>query len=123
MQGQKHSLPDLREADSIEASTKKIAAIMGGKSSVREVSFSSGQCVMSALEELGYAIEMVDPATYVGIRRLADGGFDCAFLCLHGAYGEDGCIKGHLDLIGLPYTSSDVLGSALAINKAMAKVI
>jgi D-alanine-D-alanine ligase len=93
---------------------------MGGLSSEREVSLRTGEAVLSALRERGHdAIPIyVDHDVDVAIRQEQ---IDVAFIALHGRMGEDGCIQGLLELLGIPYTGSDVLSSALAMHKGKAK--
>ncbi|RJX28945.1 MAG: D-alanine--D-alanine ligase [Desulfarculus sp.] len=99
----------------------KVALIMGGTSSEREVSLASGRTVLAAMGELPHRVEAFDPATdLVELVRRA-GEFDVALVMLHGPGGEDGRLQGLLDLVGLPYQCSGVLGCALAMNKPLAK--
>ncbi len=95
---------------------------MGGLSSERAVSQQTGEAVLSALLDRGYDAEglFVDRDIDMMVRQR---GIDVAFLALHGRYGEDGCIQGLLETMGVPYTGSDVLASALAMNKVKAKEI
>ena len=107
----------------LEPSTCKVALLAGGTSGERTISLSSGEGAKQALEEAGFSIETIDPASKEDLIRLAQGDFDVAFICLHGKGGEDGTIQGMLELLGIPYTGSGVLASALALDKAKAKVI
>lgn len=100
----------------------RVALLAGGKSGEREISLASGEGARKALEEAGFDVTVLDPAEKDDLKRLIDGPFDVAFLCLHGKYGEDGTMQGFLEIIGLPYTGSDVWSSALAMDKAKAKV-
>src|SRR5215467_1439999 len=95
----------------------KIAVLQGGRSAEREVSLRSGAQVTAALRGRGHEVAPVDLDRDVwdGLR---DGGFDCVFIALHGRLGEDGTVQGMLELLGLPYTGSGVLASALCIDKA-----
>jgi len=100
----------------------KVAVLCGGRSAEREVSLKSGAQVQSALRELGHEVVSVD------IDRntwdvLRDGGFGCVFNALHGRLGEDGTVQGMLELLGLPYTGSGVLASALCMDKARAAAV
>lgn len=99
----------------------KIALIMGGTSSEREVSLKSGRAVAKALESLPHAVETFDPATDLAalVNRARE--FDVALVMLHGPGGEDGRLQGLLDLVGLPYQCAGVLGCALAMDKPRAK--
>jgi D-alanine-D-alanine ligase len=99
----------------------KVALIMGGTSSERQVSLASGRAVAKALEALPHAVTIFDPATDLG-RLVAEAGrFDAALIMLHGPGGEDGRLQGLLDLLGLPYQCAGVLGCALAMDKPRAK--
>lgn len=101
----------------------KIAVLTGGRSGEREISLKSGASAAGALEEAGFAVEMIDPANKEELVKLIQGDFDVAFLTTHGRYGEDGILQGFLELLDIPYTGSGVLGSALAMNKPMAKMV
>jgi D-alanine-D-alanine ligase len=96
-----------------------IAVLLGGTSAEREVSLQSGATVLTALAEAGHQVRPVDPVEADWQQQLA--GVDCAFIALHGPGGEDGCIQGALDFMGVPYTGSGVLGSALAMDKQRSK--
>ncbi len=98
----------------------KIGVLMGGMSSEREVSLRSGEAVLLALRERGYRAEpiYVDRELDLVLRQTS---IDVAFIALHGRYGEDGCVQGLLETMGIPYTGSDVLASALAMDKVKAK--
>ncbi len=93
---------------------------MGGPSAEREVSLSSGRMCAAALREAGYEVAEVDagPDLAERLRAIAP---DVAFNALHGRWGEDGCVQGILEWLGLPYTHSGVLASALAMDKSRAK--
>ncbi len=100
--------------------SKHVAVLMGGWSSERPVSLSSGNACADALEGEGYRVTRVDVGRDVaevlsGLRP------DVAFNALHGPYGEDGCIQGIFEILEIPYTHSGVLASALAMNKPKAK--
>lgn len=101
---------------------KKIGVLMGGLSAEREVSLRTGEAICAALVERGYdaAPVFVDRDLDLVLRQSR---IDVAFLALHGRYGEDGCVQGLLEVLGIPYTGSDVLASALAMNKVKAKEI
>ena len=102
--------------------SKHVAVLMGGWSSERDVSLRSGAACAKALEGEGYAVTRVDVDRDVA-RKLAELKPDVAFNALHGPAGEDGSIQGLLELLRIPYTHSGVLASALAMNKAMAKIV
>jgi D-alanine-D-alanine ligase len=106
----------------VELHDKTIAVLMGGVSSEREVSLRSGANCLRALESLGYRVVAVDAQPDVAVQ-LARVGAEVAFLALHGRYGEDGTIQGLLEILGIPYTGSGVLASALAMNKVACKKV
>jgi D-alanine-D-alanine ligase len=100
----------------------KVALLMGGWSAERAISLKSGNAVLEALCAAGvdaHGIDVDHRAAYV----LNEGGFDRAFIMLHGRGGEDGSMQGMLEVMGLPYTGSGVLGSALAMDKLRSKQI
>src|SRR5512145_3556890 len=99
-----------------------VAVLMGGLSSEREVSLRSGAACADALEGQGYRVSRVDVGRDVA-ERLAELRPDVCFNALHGRYGEDGCIQGLLETMGIPYTHSGVLASALAMDKERAKTV
>lgn len=102
--------------------TKHVAVLMGGFSSEREVSLSSGKACAEALRRLGYRVSTVDVdrnlASTLSFLRP-----DIAFNALHGPFGEDGCVQGILEFLQIPYTHSGVMASALAMDKGRAKII
>ena len=100
----------------------KVAVLHGGDSAEREVSLASGGGVLAALRAAGVDAHGVDTGADV-LDRLREGGFDRAFIVLHGRGGEDGTIQGALDTIGMPYTGSGVLGCALAMDKRRTKLV
>ena len=101
----------------------KVALLAGGTSGEREISLKSGDGVEGALKEAGFQVTRLDPAEPEDLKRLLDERFDVAFLTLHGKGGEDGCIQGMLQLLGLPYTGSGVLASATAMDKGRSKIM
>ncbi len=101
---------------------KHVAVLMGGFSSERPVSLSSGKACADALEAEGYRVTRLDVDRNVG-AALADLKPDVAFNALHGPFGEDGTIQGILEYLAIPYTHSGVLSSALAMNKGQAKKV
>ena len=101
---------------------KHVAVLMGGFSSERPVSLSSGGSCSDALEEVGYRVTRVDVGRDIA-TVLSDLKPDVAFNALHGPFGEDGTIQGILEYLAIPYTHSGVLASALAMNKDCAKVV
>mgnify|MGYP001203695245 FL=1 len=99
----------------------KVAVVMGGPSKEREISFLTGNAILAALQEKGYnavAIDL-DPAHFV--EQLKESGAKVVFNAVHGLYGEDGRLQGVLEMLGVPYTGSGVLASALAMDKAYTK--
>lgn len=104
------------------AESKHVAVLMGGFSSEREVSLSTGKGCADALEGRGYRVTRIDVGRNVG-RELFELKPDVAFNALHGPFGEDGTIQGVLEFLGIPYTHSGVLASALAMNKEKAKLV
>ncbi len=100
--------------------SRKIGVLLGGLSSEREVSLRTGEAVLAALQARGHdAIPIyVDRDIDVALRQER---IDVAFIALHGRWGEDGCVQGMLETLGIPYTGSDVLSSALAMHKGKAK--
>jgi D-alanine-D-alanine ligase len=99
----------------------RIGVLMGGPSAEREVSLRTGEGVAEALESRGYdVVRLVWDGQGVG-ELVASARVDAVFLALHGRGGEDGCIQGLLELMGVPYTGSGVLASALAMDKLKAK--
>ena len=103
-------------------SVKHVAMLMGGFSSERPVSLSSGNACADALEAEGYKVTRVDVGHDVA-SVLAELKPDVAFNALHGPFGEDGTIQGILEYLEIPYTHSGVLASALAMDKAQAKIV
>jgi D-alanine-D-alanine ligase len=102
--------------------SKHVAVLMGGLSSEREVSLRSGAACAQALEGEGFRVTRLDVGRDVA-EKLSSLRPDVAFNALHGPMGEDGSIQGLLELLRIPYTHSGVLASALAMNKAMAKIV
>ena len=101
---------------------KRIGVVMGGTSAEREISLRSGRAVARALEKAGHDVVRVELGAQIhALKLLNEARLDVAFLALHGRLGEDGCIQGMLELLGIPYTGSSVLGSALAMDKVKAK--
>jgi D-alanine-D-alanine ligase len=101
---------------------KKVAVLYGGRSSEREVSLRTGAGCAEALRQKGYDAALVDVDLEVA-ARLRELGAEVAFLALHGRWGEDGAIQGLLESMGIPYTGSGVLASALGMDKVMSKLL
>jgi len=98
----------------------KVAVLMGGTSAERDISLMSGTGVLTALQSVGVDAHAFDPAD----RPLSDlrtEGFDRCFIALHGRHGEDGTVQGALELLGIPYTGSGVMASAIGMDKVMTK--
>ena len=100
----------------------EVAVLMGGLSAEREVSLVSGRECATALRAAGYRVTEVDCGPDLP-TRLTDLQPDVCFNALHGRWGEDGCVQGILEWLGIPYTHSGVLASALAMDKARTKEI
>jgi len=102
---------------------KRVTVLMGGASTEREVSLRSGQAAGKALEEAAFTVTLVDvgrdPAELV--RTIAETRPEVVFNALHGRFGEDGCVQGVLNLLGVPYTHSGLLASAAAMDKGFAR--
>lgn len=107
-----------------ELTQYKVAVLSGGWSDERDISMSSGRACQQALREAGFiTVELLDIADAHFVECLSTGGYDVAFIALHGRYGEDGCIQGLLEVLHVPYTFSGVLSSALSADKERAKDI
>ena len=100
---------------------KRVAVLLGGRSAEREVSLTSGHGCAKALREEGFDAVEIDPRTSDLAAQLNAAKPDVVFNALHGRWGEDGCVQGLLELLGIPYTHSGVLASALAMDKQRAK--
>jgi D-alanine-D-alanine ligase len=105
----------------------KVAVLMGGSSAEREVSLMSGGGVLAALRSQGVDAHAFDPASAANaavdgdLTELRRKGFARVFIALHGRHGEDGTVQGALELLGIPYTGSGVMASAVAMDKVMTK--
>jgi D-alanine-D-alanine ligase len=110
----------VQETTTMLSRKQKIGVLLGGVSSEREVSLRSGEAVIAALRGRGHDVLpiYVDGDVDVALRQEQ---IDVAFVALHGRLGEDGCVQGMLELLGIPYTGSDVMASALAMHKVKAK--
>ena len=100
----------------------KVAVLMGGASAEREVSLMSGAGVLQALRGKGIDAHAFDPAQG-DLGELRRQGFARCFIALHGRFGEDGTVQGALELLGIPYTGSGVMASAISMDKVMTKRI
>lgn len=101
---------------------KRIGVLLGGTSAEREVSLRSGQAIYMALKNLRYNVVAVDVGPDI-CSTLPAAGVQIAFLALHGGYGENGSIQGMLEVLGIPYTGSGVLASAIAMDKEASKKV
>ncbi len=99
----------------------KVAVLYGGPSSERAVSLKSGQAVLAGLRARGVDAHGIDVGRDLA-ARLAEG-YDRAFIALHGRLGEDGCVQGLLEVMGIPYTGSAVAASAVAMDKRLTKAV
>ena len=104
------------------SSPGKIAVLFGGRSAEREISLMSGGNVLKAMQQSGLDAHAFDPAERE-IFELKCDGFARVFIALHGRYGEDGTVQGALELMGIPYTGSGVMASALAMDKVRTKMV
>jgi D-alanine-D-alanine ligase len=100
----------------------KVAVLFGGTSAEREVSLKSGHAVLTALKSRGVDAHAFDPAERP-LHQLKAEGFQRAFVILHGRGGEDGTVQGALELLGIPYTGSGVMASALGMDKWRTKLV
>lgn len=104
--------------------SKRVAVICGGWSDEREISLQSAREVRRALLAAGFKVaDLLDLAARDFVARLVSGSYDVAFVALHGAYGEDGCIQGLLEILHIPYTFSGVTASAVSAEKELAKEV
>jgi D-alanine-D-alanine ligase len=110
----------ITHADIDSGTLGKVAVLMGGSSAERAVSLMSGQGVLAALLSQGVDAHAFDPAERE-LNVLKHEGYARAFIALHGRHGEDGTVQGALELLGIPYTGSGVMASAIAMDKVMTK--
>lgn len=109
---------------STDVTRNRVAVLAGGWSDESGISLESGENVMNALKEAGFEkVDLFDVADSDFVERFARGGYDVAFIAMHGRYGEDGCIQGLCEIMHIPYTFSGVLASALATTKDAAKLV
>jgi len=113
---------DLESSSHDIAAFGKVAVLLGGRSAERDVSLKSGAAVLAALQRSGVDAYPFDPAVQ-NLQALVDEGYDRAFIALHGRFGEDGTVQGALELMGIPYTGSGVLASALGMDKWRTKMV
>ncbi|MCM8771706.1 MAG: D-alanine--D-alanine ligase [Candidatus Omnitrophica bacterium] len=100
----------------------KVAILYGGESPEREVSLKSGRCVYNALKRK-YKVKLFDPSEKNFLKNFIKFKPDCVFIALHGGIGESGAIQGFLEVLKIPYTGSNVLSSAICLNKIICKKI
>ena len=100
----------------------KVAVLMGGRSAEREISLRSGNMVLAALQRRGVDARAFDPRDQ-GFEQLQTQRFNRVFIALHGRFGEDGTVQGALEVMGIPYTGSGVMASALAMDKWRTKLV
>lgn len=100
----------------------KVAVLMGGFSSEREVSLASGAAILTALKSRGIDAQAFDPSEQP-LSELVSSGFTRAFNILHGSYGEDGIVQGALEALGIPYTGCGVAASALGMDKFRSRLV
>ena len=100
----------------------KVAVLMGGRSAEREISLRSGNMVLAALQRKGIDAHAFDPRDR-GFEQLLAQRFNRVFIALHGRFGEDGTVQGALEVMGIPYTGSGVMASALAMDKWRTKLV
>jgi D-alanine-D-alanine ligase len=106
----------------VKARFGKVAVLFGGSSAEREVSLMSGAAVLAALQAAGVDAHAFDPAER-DLHILKEEGFDRVFIALHGRGGEDGTVQGALELMGIPYTGSGVMASAISMDKWRTKMV
>lgn len=101
---------------------KRIGVLMGGFSAEREVSLRTGNAILSSLLKKGFNAVGIDVKDDL-FEKLLKEKIEIAFVALHGKFGEDGCVQGILEFMGIPYTGSGILGSALSMNKLYSRII
>lgn len=99
---------------------KKIGVLMGGISSERDISLKTGNLITASLKRTGYDVAAIDAGSDLP-WQIDKNGVEVAFIALHGRYGEDGCVQGLLELMGIPYTGSGVAASAICMDKVISK--
>ncbi|MDD3816064.1 MAG: D-alanine--D-alanine ligase [Desulfocapsaceae bacterium] len=107
----------------VEENRIRVALLAGGRSGERDVSLKGAAQVEKALDPQKFIVTRYDPATDLALLAHDSPSIDVAFILLHGLYGEDGTVQGYLDLLGIPYQGSGVLGSAMAMDKNLAKIM
>jgi len=107
---------------SLDISFKKVGVLMGGNSAERDISLKSGRAVFESLKASGVNCVAIDLQKNWA-AHVQESGIDTAFIALHGTWGEDGCVQGLLEIVGVPYTGSGVAASALCMNKILTKQV
>jgi UDP-N-acetylmuramate--alanine ligase len=107
--------------EAINMQRKKIGVVMGGPSAEREVSLNTGAAIVQALREKNYDVVGIDLDPPHFVEQLRENDIEVVFNAIHGLYGEDGRLQGALELLGIPYTGSGVLASAIAMDKGISK--
>lgn len=103
-------------------SQKRVGVLLGGESSERAISLKTGRAVFSALKRRGHDVVAIDVGRDLP-QQLLEAGVEVAFIALHGVLGEDGCVQGLLEVMGIPYTGSGVTAAAVAMDKQLSKEI
>lgn len=106
-----------------EMKQQKIGVIAGGPSAEADVSRNTGKAVVKALQTLGYDAEMIELVPDQFVRTMAEKKIDVVFNALHGKYGEDGILQGMCEMLGIPYTGSGVMASAVGMSKVISKCV
>src|SRR5512143_4103979 len=101
---------------------KRVAVLYGGRSTEREVSLKTGAACADALRQKGHDVVLIDVDADVA-ARLRAARAEVAFVALHGRWGEDGCVQGLLESMGIPYTGSGVLASSVGMDKVLSKLL
>ena len=117
-----HSVIETSKTSGADLGLGRVAVLMGGASAERDISLMSGRGVLQALQARGVDAHAFDPSER-DLSELKREGYSRCFIALHGRFGEDGTVQGALELLGIPYTGSGVMASAIAIDKVMTKRI
>lgn len=112
---------EARKASREDMKNKKIIVLVGGPSTEAEVSRNTGRAITKALQSRGYQAEMLELVPHMLAHQLKELKADIVFNALHGRYGEDGLVQGLLEMLGIPYTGSGVMASAVGMNKVVSK--
>lgn len=110
-----------KSLEAISMQRKKIGVVMGGPSAEREVSLNTGKAIVAALQEKNYNVVGIDLDPSRFVEQLRENEIEVVFNAIHGLFGEDGRMQGALELLGIPYTGSGVLSSAMAMDKGISK--